>query len=77
MKGFLSRFLTGLLLVAGLALLYLTNTGVLSFDEPYIYELSNELPAANPLVAFVNVNVVPMDSERVLEDQTVIVRWGD
>ena len=30
----------------------------------------------NPDVAFVNVNVVPMDSERVLSDQTVLVR-GD
>jgi imidazolonepropionase-like amidohydrolase len=57
-------------------LLYLTNTGVLSFDKPYIYRLSSELPAAEPLVAFVNVNVIPMDSERVLEDQTVIVRDG-
>ena len=27
-------------------------------------------------MAFVNVNVVPMDSERVLSDQTVLVR-GD
>ncbi|MFB0537456.1 MAG: amidohydrolase family protein [Anaerolineae bacterium] len=76
MKNFLSKFLIGLLLVVGLALLYLTNAGILSSDKPYIYELSNELPAANPLVAFVNVNVVPMDSERVLENQTVIVRDG-
>lgn len=30
----------------------------------------------NPVVAFVNVNVVPMDRERVLENQTVIVRDG-
>jgi imidazolonepropionase-like amidohydrolase len=32
--------------------------------------------AKDQLVAFVGVNVVPMDSERVIEDQTVIVR-GD
>lgn len=31
---------------------------------------------ATPVVAFVDVNVVPMDSERVLEGQTVIVRDG-
>jgi imidazolonepropionase-like amidohydrolase len=31
---------------------------------------------ATPVVALVNVNVVPMDSERVLERQTVIVRDG-
>ena len=76
MKKFLSKFSVGLLLVIGLGLLYLTNTGVLSSDKSYIYKLSGEMPAANPLVAFVNVNVVPMDSERVLEDQTVIVRDG-
>lgn len=76
MKKFLSKFFIGLLLVIGLGLLYLTNTGVLSSDKPYIYELSGEMPAANPLVAFVNVNVIPMDSERVLENQTVIVRDG-
>jgi len=76
MKKFLSKFFIGLLLVIGLGLLYLTNTGVLSSDKPYIYGLSGELPSANPLVAFVNVNVVPMDSERVLENQTVIVRDG-
>lgn len=27
-------------------------------------------------VAFVNVNVIPMDRERVLQDQTVIVQNG-
>ncbi len=76
MKKWLFRLLTGLLLVIGLGLLYLTNTGVLSFDKPYIYRLSSEMPAANPLVAFVNVSVVPMDRERVLKNQTVIVRDG-
>ncbi len=32
--------------------------------------------AANATVAFVGVNVVPMDKERVLTDQTVLVRNG-
>lgn len=31
---------------------------------------------ASPSIAFVNVNVVPFDRERVLEEQTVIVRDG-
>ena len=31
---------------------------------------------ASPVVAFVDVNVIPMDRERVLEGQTVIVRDG-
>lgn len=33
-------------------------------------------PPAQAAVAFTNVNVIPMDSERVLENQTVIVRNG-
>lgn len=33
-------------------------------------------PAANPVYAFVDVTVIPMDRERVLEHQTVIVRDG-
>ena len=33
-------------------------------------------PARTPVVAFVNVNVIPMDRERVLERQTVVVRDG-
>ncbi|NOH03376.1 MAG: amidohydrolase family protein [Chloroflexi bacterium] len=72
----LRRFLSGLLLVIGLGLLYLTNVGVLSFDKPYVYKLSGEFPDSNPVVAFANVNVIPMDSERVLEDQTIVVREG-
>src|SRR6266513_64505 len=30
----------------------------------------------NQIIAFVNVNVVPMDSERVIADQTVLVKGG-
>lgn len=32
--------------------------------------------AKGPVTAFVNVNVIPMDRERILRDQTVIVREG-
>ncbi len=60
----------------GLGLLYLTNKGVLSFEEAYIFQLSRELPDENPPVAFTNVNLVPMDSERIIENQTVVVRDG-
>ena len=72
----LSKFLIGLLLVAGLVLLILTNLGILSFRKPYIRQLSDDLPAPQPAVAFVNVTLVPMDSERFLEGQTVLVRDG-
>jgi len=72
----LRRFLSGVLLVIGLGLLYLTNVGALSFGKPYVYDFSGEVPDGNPVVAFVKVNLVPMDSERVLADQTVIARAG-
>jgi imidazolonepropionase-like amidohydrolase len=76
MKKLLSNTFVILLLVVGLVLLYLTNTGVIAFGRPYIRQISSELPEAVPLVAFENVNLIPMDSERVVEDQTVIVRDG-
>ncbi len=79
------KILVGLLLIIGLVLLYLANTGVLSFDQAYIFQISGELEPSPPLVAFENVNVIPMDSVPsdsiladggVVEDQTVIVRQG-
>ena len=76
MKRVLSKFFIGMLLVIGLGLLYLTNVGALSFKKAYIYRLSDELPTANNLVAFENVNLIPMDSERVVKNQTVIVQDG-
>jgi len=68
-----SKLLIGLFLIVGLTLLLLTNLGILSFRKPFIRQLSN---APQPATAFVNINLIPMDSERVLEDQTVIVRDG-
>lgn len=62
------------LLLAGLGLLFLTNTGLLSLDKPYLYRFSAELPTAAQAVAFSNVNVIPMDGERVVPAQTVLVR---
>jgi hypothetical protein len=37
---------------------------------------SNKVAAKTTTVAFVNVNVVPMDGERIVQNQTVIVRNG-
>lgn len=39
-------------------------------------DLASMLPQRNDALAFVNVNVIPMDRERVLKDQTVIIRDG-
>jgi adenine deaminase len=41
-----------------------------------IFAASSIEPAAETVVAFVNVSVVPMDTERLLRNQTVIVRNG-
>lgn len=65
-----------ILFVVGLGLLVLTNSGFLSFRKPYIVQKSPDLRPENTLVAFVNVNVVPMDRERILENRTVLIRDG-
>lgn len=60
-------------------MLYLANSGLLSFRKPYIVEKSPELRPENALVAFVNVSVVPMDREHILENQIVVlsVTWPE
>ena len=49
------------------------SAGLIGCDEqePQITSIQN-----SGLYAFVNVNVVPMDEERILENQTVVVRDG-
>jgi imidazolonepropionase-like amidohydrolase len=76
MKKLLSNIGLGIFLFISLVVFYLTNTGVLTTKKPYIYQLSKELPAADPLVAFEHVNLIPMDEERIVSDQTVIVQEG-
>lgn len=65
-----------LLLIGGLGLLLLTNTGFISLGKPYIVSQGKALVPEAGLVAFLHVNVVPMDRESVLADQTVITRAG-
>ena len=62
--------------LAGLGLLLLTNSGWLTLRKPYLVRKSAELSPQQTVTAFVNVNVVPMDGERILAQQTVIVRDG-
>ncbi len=69
--------LVGLFSLIGIGLLVMTNNGLVSLHKPYILAASSEVQSArNDSVAFVDVTVVPMDSERVIEHQTVIVRDG-
>ena len=60
----------------GFGLLYLTNAGIVSFDKPYIYRFSSDIEDAPVVLAIVNANIIPMDSEWVLVEQSVIVRDG-
>jgi imidazolonepropionase-like amidohydrolase len=73
-----------LVTLAGIALLGLVGVTAWShragfldvtFRRPYLLEVSRALPDAG-LVAFVDARVVPMDSDRVLEHQTVVVQQG-
>jgi imidazolonepropionase-like amidohydrolase len=76
MAKFLYYILIVILLLTGVGLLFLTNQGILSFTEPYARSLPGRLKPQNPIVAFQNVNVIPMDRERLLENQNVIVQEG-
>lgn len=62
------------LLIIGVIFATLTNTGLLSFDKPFIYRLSENGSLVSAVTAFVDVTVLAMDSARVLEHQTVLVR---
>lgn len=74
--GYVALALIGLAAIGGAY--FAASIGFLhvSLRQPYIVRKSPDLQPENPLVAFVNVNVVPMDSERIMESQTVIVRDG-
>jgi imidazolonepropionase-like amidohydrolase len=69
-----------IVIAIGLAagLYYANSIGFLhlSFKQPYIVKKSLDLRPEDAPVVFVNVNVVPMDSERILENQTVVVIDG-
>lgn len=76
MRRALRYLLSALVFLGGCGLLYLSNTGLLSIGDPYVRQASLGLPERGGPVAFVGVNVVPMDHERVLENRTVLVRDG-
>lgn len=76
MKKIIYVATASLLFVAGLGLLILTNIGFLTLRKPYIVRQGKALVPEAQTVAFLHVNVVPMDQDRVLVDQTVITRDG-
>jgi imidazolonepropionase-like amidohydrolase len=68
--------LTLSLMVVGILLTILTNTGLLSFRRSYIYQVWKKVSQRATVTAFVDVTVLPMDSKRLLEHQTVVIRDG-
>jgi len=76
MKAIFFYGLLGIVSIISLGLLFLTNLGILDFDPPYARRLSEQLGTQKEVVAFTNVQVIPMDKERILEDQNVVVRSG-
>ena len=76
MKITLYYFLVGILFLVGVGLFSLFNLGILDLNRPYARTLPEKLGKQEPVAVFLNVNVIPMDSERILENQTVIVRDG-
>ena len=76
MQKFMSILPSALLILVGIALLLPANNGLINFNKPYLLGVMESLPEANPIVAFEHVKAIPMDNERMLADQTVIVREG-
>ena len=76
MKTFFYYLIVTLLLILGLGSLLLVNAGFFSLKQPYMVRKLTELPLQAETVAFVDVNLVPMDSERFVPGQTVVVENG-
>ncbi len=70
------KVLSTLMIIIGLVALALTNSGLWSLDGAYLQRYSESLPEPDTVTAFVDVTVLPMDGERTLENQTVLVRDG-
>lgn len=64
------------LFILGLGSLMLVNNGFLTLKRPYAVRKSAEMSPSPEAVAFVDVNLIPMDGERLLSGQTVLVESG-
>lgn len=76
MKKILTNISIAILFMTGMGLLILFNLGILSFKQPYARSIPKTEEPQNSATAFQNVNIIPMDSERTLKNQTLIVRDG-
>ncbi|MBC8332938.1 MAG: amidohydrolase family protein [Anaerolineae bacterium] len=76
MKHTLFYLFVGILVLAGAGLTILYNLGILSLNPPYARSLPERLGQHNPVAAFQHVNLIPLEGERILENQTLIVRDG-
>ena len=71
MKTLAANTLLVFLVLFGIGMTVLANTGGVGFGEPYIRSVLGQ-PEAGAVVAFRSVNVVPLDHEVVPEGQTVL-----
>lgn len=76
MKRIITYLAATIFVLVGFLLLFLSNNGFISLRQPYIVRQGAALYPQTQPVAFTNVQVIPMDRQRVLEDQTVLVSDG-
>jgi imidazolonepropionase-like amidohydrolase len=76
LKSILFYIFIGVLCLIGIGLLCLTNQGIVSFRKPYARQLAKVFQPNQRVVAFEDVNVIPMVREQILMKQTVTVQDG-
>ena len=76
LKSILSFIFIGVLFLTGIGLSSLTNQGIVSLRKPYTRQLTEAFQPNQGVVVFEDVNVIPMDREQILKNQTVIVQDG-
>jgi len=75
-KSILFYTFIGLLFLIGIGLLSLTNQGIMFFRKPYARQMAKVFQLSQGVVVFEDVNVIPMDREQILTNQTLIIQDG-
>jgi len=75
-KSIVFNIFIGVLALMGIGLLSLTNQGIVSFRKPFARQMANVFQPNQGVVVFEDANVIPMDREQLLTNQTVVVRDG-
>ena len=72
-KSILFYIFIGVLFLIMIGLLSLTSQGIVSLRKPYARQLTKVFQPNQGVVVFEDVNVIPMDREHILTNQTVLV----